>query len=172
MGTLDRLGYTSTPANGAQRAMQNAASTGRAAWIFQRTLYPVDRVLFRLTSGRLTVPGIVAGLPVILLTTTGRKSGEPRTMPLLGVPLDDDIAIIGTNYGQQNTPGWVYNLEADPTATVEWRDSSIDVVARPADEAEADRAFELATDVYAGYAAYRERARARTIRVFVLESTS
>ncbi len=168
MGLLDELGYTVKPANGVQRLVQRGASSRPGAWVFQRTLYPVDKVLFRLTKGRMTLPGLVAGLPVIMLTTTGAKSGEARTMPLLGVPLDADLAVIGSNYGQQRTPGWVYNLEADPHATVEYRDRSVPVAARRASDDESDRAFDLAADVYPGYAKYRERADHRVIRVFVL----
>lgn len=169
MGVLDDLGYEVKPANRFQKLMQQIGSSRPGAWIFQRTLYAMDKVLFRLSKGRLTVPGLVAGLPVVMLTTTGAKSGEPRTMPLLGVPLDGDLAVIGSNYGQHTTPGWVYNLEADAHATVTYRDRTLPVLARRADEDETDRAFELAADVYPGYAKYRERADHRVIRVFVLE---
>ncbi len=112
MGVLDELGYTVEPANLAQRATQTVTGTRAGAWISQRTLYPLDKALFRASGGRLTVPGLMAGLPVIMLTTTGAKSGQPRTMPLVGTPFGDDLAIIGSNYGQQRTPGWVYNLGA------------------------------------------------------------
>ena len=115
------------------------------------------------------MPGLMAGLPVIMLTTTGAKSGEPRSMPLVGIPLGDDLAVIGSNYGQQRTPGWVYNLEADPTATVSYRDRAVEVTARAASDAETDEAFEIATSFYPGYGKYRARASHRTIRVFVLE---
>ena len=170
MGLLHELGYEVKPANAVQRAMQHVASTKPMAWFFQRTLYPIDKRLFRWSKGRITVPGLVAGLPVITLTTTGRKSGEPRTMPLLGVPIGDDLAVIGTNYGQEHTPGWVHNLEADPHGTVAFGDRRVDVTARRADVAEAEQAFERAAEVYVGYAEYRKRVTDREIRVFVLES--
>ena len=169
MGVLDELGYVLKPANAAQRLTQRIAASGPGAWLFQRTLYPVDKVLYARTDGRLTVPGLMAGLPVIMLTTTGAKSGEPRSMPLVGIPLGDDIAVIGSNYGQRRTPGWVYNLEADPTATVSYRDRAVEVTARAASDAETDEAFEIAMSFYPGYGKYRARASHRTIRVFVLE---
>ena len=90
MGVLDELDYVLKPANAAQRLTQRIAASGPGAWLFQRTLYPVDKVLYARTDGRLTVPGLMAGLPVIMLTTTGAKSGEPRSMPLVGIPLGDD----------------------------------------------------------------------------------
>jgi deazaflavin-dependent oxidoreductase (nitroreductase family) len=169
MGTIDELGYAVKPANAFQRLMQRIAATKPAAWVFQRTLYVVDRPLQRWTKGRITVPGLVAGLPVVVLTTTGAKSGEPRTMPLVGIPLDGDLAVIGSNYGQTRTPGWVFNLESDPHATVAWRDRRVDVVARPADDVEVERAFAAGGAMYPGFDAYRERAAHRRIRVFVLE---
>ena len=145
MGVLDELDYVLKPANAAQRVTQRIAASGPGAWVFQRTLYPVDKVLYKRTDGRLTVPGLMAGLPVIMLTTTGAKSGEPRSMPL-----GDDLAVIGSNYGQQRTPGWVYNLETDPAATVSYRDRSVEVTARAATDAEADEAFEIAASFYPG----------------------
>ncbi len=169
MGVLDELDYELKPANAAQRVTQRIAASAPGAWVFQRTLYPVDKVLYERTDGRLTVPGLMAGLPVIMLTTTGAKSGEPRTMPLVGIPLDDDLAVIGSNYGQQRTPGWVYNLEADPAATVSYRDRSVEVTARLARDSEADEAFAVAATFYPGYGKYRARASHRTIRVFILE---
>jgi deazaflavin-dependent oxidoreductase (nitroreductase family) len=66
----------------------------------------------------------------------------------------------------------VYNLEADPAATVSYRERSVDVTARPASDAEADRAFEIAATFYPGYGKYRARADHRKIRVFMLEPTA
>ena len=172
MGSLDELEYTVKPANGLQRIMQKVASSRPGAWLFQRTMYALDKPLFRLSRGRLTLPGLLAGLPVIMLTTTGAKSGQSRTMPLLGIPLGGDIAVIGSNYGQTATPGWVYNLEADSSAVVGYRDRSLAVTARPADDEECDSAFTEAAKVYPGYGAYRARAEHRTIRVFVLEAAA
>ncbi|GIT00942.1 MAG: hypothetical protein CM1200mP26_26540 [Acidimicrobiales bacterium] len=106
----------------------------------------------------------------MMLTTTGAKTGKPRTMPLLGIPVGEDLGVIGSNFGQRNTPGWVYNLEADPSAVVAYRDRSVEVVARRADEAETDRIFALGHAFYPGYAKYRLRADHRIIRVFILET--
>lgn len=172
MGLLEDLGYGFKSPNGLQRGMQNFASSRPGAWLFSKTLYPMDKLLFRVTGGRLTLPSLTAGLPVIMLTTTGARSGKPRTMPLLGIPVGEDLAVIGSNYGQKPTPGWVYNLEADPSATVGYRDRTVAVTARRADASETDLVFEMAAGVYAGYAKYRSRADHRVIRVFVLESSA
>ncbi len=169
MGVLSELGYVVEPANAAQRVTQKIAASGPGSWVFQKTLYVIDRPLFRASKGRWSGPGLLAGLPVIMLTTTGAKTGLPRQMPLVGIPMGDDMAIIGSNYGQEPTPGWVYNLLANPAAAVAHRDRSVEVIARPATEAETDEAFDNAARIYPGYAKYRARASHRTIRVFVLE---
>jgi deazaflavin-dependent oxidoreductase (nitroreductase family) len=172
MGALGKLGFEVRSANVLQRAVQKVASTRFGAWYFSKTLHLPDKALFKVTGGRLTVPALLAGLPVMMLTTTGAKTGKPRTMPLLGIPVGEDLAVIGSNYGQRNTPGWVYNLEADPSAIIAYRDRSVEVVARRADEAETDRIFALGHSFYPGYAKYRSRADHRIIRVFILETAT
>ncbi len=169
MGLISELRFDVKDANAIQRVPQKFASSGPGAWVFQRTLYPIDRRLFRLTKGRLTVPGLMAGLPVILLTTTGAKTGEDRTMPLVGIPMDDDMAVIGSNFGQSSTPGWVYNLRAKAEATVAHGSESVEVTARSATDAETERAFEAGAAFYGGFPKYRERASHREIEVFILE---
>lgn len=169
MGAQSELGFEVKPANFAQRTVHRVSSTQLGAWLFSKTLYPMDKALFKVTGGRLTIPTLLAGLPVLMLTTTGARTGQRRKMPLIGIPVGEDLAVIGSNYGQKNTPGWVYNLEAEPAAIVEYRNSSLGVVARRADEVEADRVFDLGQTVYPGYAKYRMRANHRVIRVFVLE---
>lgn len=170
MGLWRDLGYRVQSPNAAQRGMQKLGYSRTGAWLFSKVLYPLDKALFRMTGGRLTLPSLTAGVPVVMLTTTGAKSGKTRTMPLLGIPVGEDLAIVGSNYGQEATPGWVYNLEADPSATIGYRDRTVAVTARRADQDEADQVFDLAAGVYFGYAKYRTRADHRVIRVFILES--
>ena len=170
MALLTELGYTVRTPNLAQRAVQSLGSTKPVAWVFQKTLYPMDRVLYRRSGGRITVPGILAGLPVIMVTTTGARSGQPRTMPLLGIPMDGAIAMLGTNYGQKPTPGWVYNLRADPSATIEYRGTSVDVVARVATMSETEEAFALAAKVYPAFNDYRDRIEGRDVSAFILDT--
>jgi deazaflavin-dependent oxidoreductase (nitroreductase family) len=172
MGVVGELGFEAKPANVLQRLIQTLASSRCGAWFFAKTLYPQDKVIFKLTGGRLTVPTVLAGLPVLMFTTTGARTGRRRTMPLLGIPVGENLAVIGSNYGQKKTPGWVYNLEADPSATVEYGGRSVDVVARRANEPETEEVFRRAGSIYSGFAKYRARASHRVIRVFVLEKAS
>ena len=111
----------------------------------------------------------LAGLPVLVVTTTGRRSGLPRRAQLIGIPVDDEIALIGTNFGQAATPTWVLNLEADPRASVTHRDLTVEAVARPATEDERAQILELAGRVYVGYPKYLRRVTGRHVRVLVLE---
>lgn len=169
MGLISELDYEVKDANAIQRVTQRVAASGPGAWVFQRTMYPIDKGLYRLTKGRLTVPGLMAGLPVIMMTTTGAKTGKDRTMPLVGIPMGDDLAVMGSNFGQSSTPGWVYNLRAKPEATVEFGSESVAVAARSATTAETERAFEAGAAFYGGFPKYRQRASHREIEVFVLE---
>src|SRR5688572_611598 len=111
MGVAADLGYAHHRPNVVQRVMQSIASSRPGAWVFSRILSPLDRIVHRLSKGRVTVPEVVAGLPVVFVTTTGRRSGEPRPSPLIAVPIADTLALVGTNFGQASTPAWVLNLE-------------------------------------------------------------
>jgi deazaflavin-dependent oxidoreductase (nitroreductase family) len=90
---------------------------------------------------------------------------------LLAFPVDDDLALLGTSFGQAKTPGWVYNIERDPSVTISYRGASVQGRARPARQAEEPGIWERAGSAYPGYSSYGERASHRRIRVFVLESS-
>ncbi|MFM8302724.1 MAG: nitroreductase family deazaflavin-dependent oxidoreductase [Actinomycetota bacterium] len=168
MGLQAELGYRVRPANAAQRATQRMAATPPGAWLFARTAHHLDAWALRLSRGRITLGGLVAGIPVLTVTTTGRKSGQRRTLPLLGVPIGDDIALVGTNFGQDAMPAWYLNLAADPHGEVTYRDRTVPVVAREADDAEWDQVLRAAAGIYPGYDAYRARITNRRIPVLVL----
>jgi deazaflavin-dependent oxidoreductase (nitroreductase family) len=171
MGLQQALGYTVKPANAAQRAFQHLSSSRPGAWMFAHTAHRLDKLLLRATHGRTTLAGLTAGIPVLTITTTGRKSGVPRTMPLLGVPVGDDLALVGTNFGREQEPAWVGNLHAEPRAVVEYRGTRIDVVGRDATADERDAVLHEAARIYPGYDAYRERISTREIPVLVLVLT-
>jgi deazaflavin-dependent oxidoreductase (nitroreductase family) len=170
VGTATELGYRHPRANAAQRAVQAIGSSKPGAWTFARLLPPVDRLLERATHGRWSAPGLLAGLPVIMVTTTGRRSRRPRTTPLIAVPVDGDLTLLGTNFGGPSTPAWVLNLESDPRVTVAFRGRKVDLVARPATDEERAAAWAASSRVYGGYGEYRTRVQEREIRIFVLES--
>lgn len=172
MGLSQALGYEMSSPNAVQRAVQRIAATRPGGWIVAKLQPPLDKALFNRTGGTTTAASLLSGLPVIMLTTTGAKSGVARTTPIFGIPLGDNLALIGSNYGRETAPGWVYNLAADPAAKVTYGDRTVHVAARTADQEETDQVFARAGHIYPGYDEYRSRAARRSIQVFVLESTA
>ena len=156
-------------ANVIQKALRRVAGSGPGSWLFARVLHRIDRPVYRLTRGRHTFASLLSGIPVVMLTTTGARSGQPRTVPVLGLPTTEGLAVIASNFGQQRHPAWYYNLRANPEGSV-----AVDGQSRRfrADEAEGDRRrriWEQGLRVYPGWSQYERRAANRRIAVFVLE---
>lgn len=173
MSLVQDLSYEFRPPNRAQQALQTFASSRPGSWAFARVAPALDTWVGRLTRGRTSAPELLAGLPVLDVTTTGRKSGQRRTTHLIAIPVGGSLALIGSNFGQAATPAWVLNLEADPRATATYRNRAIEVVARPADAAEFEEVLRRAAPLYGGYAKYRERiGDSRRLRIFVLEAAA
>ncbi|MEU4398692.1 nitroreductase family deazaflavin-dependent oxidoreductase [Micromonospora orduensis] len=133
-----------------------------------RLLVPADRVVGRLTRGRVVALGL---LPSLLITTVGRRSGKPRSNPLLYVPDGDAYVVIGSNWGQTHQPGWAMNLLAEPTAEVAVKGQRIPVRAELATGAERDRLWHLLVTEWPAYRTYVQRAGGREIRIFRLVPT-
>ena len=107
------------------------------------------------------------GVPTLLLTTTGRKSGEPRTTPLIFGRDGDDYVIIASMGGAPMHPQWYRNLEANADAEIQVRGERIAVTARTATDDEKPRIWQHMADLWPNYDAYQERTD-RTIPVVVL----
>lgn len=152
--------------------MQALASTRPGAWFFSKTLAGTDRALAKVSHGRIALPTVMARLPVLVLTSTGRKSGQPRQTHLIAVPFRDTLALLGTNFGQGSTPAWVLNLEANPRAAVTHQGVTREVRARHATDDERAEILSAADAFYAGYAKYQQRITGRELRIFVLEPVS
>jgi deazaflavin-dependent oxidoreductase (nitroreductase family) len=168
VGIMQAFGYQIGKPNAAQVAMQRIAATRAGAWFFARTLHHADRALLRLSRGQVSVPGVVAGLPVLTVTTIGARTGQRRSVPLIGVPAGDDIAVIGTSFGQSRTPGWYHNMRADPTVEVTYQDKTVKAIAREADEEEKKVIWDQARTIYGGYQAYASRIKDRQIHIMIL----
>jgi deazaflavin-dependent oxidoreductase (nitroreductase family) len=144
-----------------ERTMEKFARTPAGDWYMKRIAPRLDPPLLRLTGGRVSS---VYPVPVLLLTTTGAKTGLPRTLPLLYLDDGDDIVLIASNYGKTSHPAWYRNLVANPKVEVlAGRKSGTYAAAEITDAAERDRAWDLALDMYAGYGDYEGRAGRRTI---------
>jgi deazaflavin-dependent oxidoreductase (nitroreductase family) len=170
MGLANDLGYERGRHHVLQRWVVALASTRLISAVSRRLLPSIDRFVLRLTRGASTLTSISSGLPVIWMSTRGARTGLKRTVPLLGFPVGENLAVLGTHFGSHDTPGWVHNLEATPRADVAYRGTTAQVLARPASPDEAGDVWEMASASYPGYRHYAGRASHRVIRVFVLEA--
>ena len=125
----------------------------------------IDKALIPRTNGRLSSVGIDR---VGLVTTTGAKSGLPRTQPLILIDDADGLLAIGSNYGRPSHPSWSTNLVAHPECTVEFKSAPAQYRVDLLTGADRASAWETATDFYAGYERYRVSCAPREIRVFRL----
>jgi deazaflavin-dependent oxidoreductase (nitroreductase family) len=168
-GLAAELGYRIPRPNVFHRGVHAFASTQAGAWTFSKVLRHADDLVGRVPKGRTSAPELLAGLPVLDITTTGRRSGAPRRTHLIAVPYADTLALLGTNFGQRSTPAWVLNLEADPHVSVTHQGRSIDAVARAANPDEHLAVLAASAGVYGGYLKYQDRITRRRLRIFVLE---
>ena len=108
--------------------------------------------LYRLSGGR--IGGRVGKAPVLLLTTTGRKSGQKRTAPVVYLRDGERYVVINTNAGNAKVPAWSLNLAADPEAEVEVGRKKLRVRARVAEGEERAELWRKHIDQYAGFDEY------------------
>ena len=127
----------------------------------------VQTVVYKATSGR--VGGHWAGRPVLLLTTTGRRSGEPRSTIVLFGRDGARYIVIGSNTGSDRPPAWALNLLADPSGEVMVGGAQFPVRASVLEGDERERVWRSMTERYAGFDKYRART-SRDIKVFALEA--
>ena len=107
-------------------------------------------------------------MPTLLLTTTGRKSGEPRSTPLIYQRVGADLAVIGTRFGSTRHPAWYLNLRDRPEATVLLDGEEFAVHSREARSDEWKRIWSQATRLYGGYERYRSRVGSRRVPILIL----
>lgn len=122
--------------------------------------------MYRRTGG--LVGGRIRGLPVLLLTTTGRKSGQQRTSPLSYLTDGPNYVVIASNSGRPNYPAWFLNLQSDPHATVQVGRNTRNVTARVATPEERAKLWAELTRKARNYADY-EKMTTREIPMVVLE---
>ena len=125
--------------------------------------------LYRLSGGR--IGGRVGKAPVLLLTTTGRKSGQKRTAPVVYLRDGERFVVINTNAGNAKVPAWSLNLAADPEAEVEVGRRRLPVRARVAEGEERVELWRKHIDQYAGFDEY-DAELDREPKVIVLDPIS
>lgn len=154
------------------RVLRRVGSTTWARLVLgPKVLTRVDRVLHRVTRGRVVASDLL--FDTLMLTTTGRRSGQPRTTPLARLDLDGTPVVIASNFGRESHPAWSLNLLADPDATIEVDRRVRAVVARQLSPDEQQRVWPQAIAIWPGYQTYRQTtANVRDIRMFALETPS
>ena len=121
------------------------------AWFF----VPVHQFLFRLSGGH--VLSRLEGTGVLILVTRGRKSGEPRSSPLLYFQFEEsgDLIVVASNYGQDHHPAWYLNIAADPIVSVETRGEHLDAEAHTTQGEERTALFDRVVAANSRFATYR-----------------
>ena len=167
-GLQQEIGYQNRKRSRMHTAVLRVTGTRASSRLMSKVVSPLDAAISRLTGGKFTATSQLSGLPLITLVTTGARSGERRENLLAAIPCGDDLAVIASNFGQQESPGWVFNLRANPDATVIYGDQTVAVTARPADRDECEQVFIAGAAINPTFTQYRERITARTIPVFIL----
>ncbi|MCW2547384.1 MAG: putative nitroreductase [Mycobacterium sp.] len=145
-----------------------AVRVGSISWMpnLLPQIVMVDKLLQRVTLHRYTILD-VAGLPNLVLTVTGRKSGLPRSTPLLCVPDGARVLVAGSNFGGPKEPLWVKNIEADPHVSVRIHGVETQRVATMLEGEDRAQAWKAMLEVWPNFAKYEERTD-RAIKVFQL----
>ena len=124
---------------------------------------------FRANGGK--VSGPFAGAPLLLLTTTGAKSGQTRTNPVVYTKDGDRLVIIASKGGAPKSPDWYHNLVANPTVTIELPGEKFEARASVAEGEERDRLYAAQAEVMPTFNDYQQKT-SRRIPVVLLERAS
>jgi deazaflavin-dependent oxidoreductase (nitroreductase family) len=163
------INFEQRPPGLLRRLVRNAAEIIPMALVPGRVLPRLDREVFRLTRGRTTFSAWASGLPIVMLTTTGARTGQPRTLPILGLPDGDRLVVIASNFGRPQHPGWYYNLRAHPLVLISWKGSTVEMRARELTGDERQRYLTRSQATYPWWEQYHHRAAPRQIPVIMLE---
>ena len=126
----------------------------------------VHRALYRATGGR--IGARLRGADMLLLSTLGRRSGQPRVTPLLYVADGERFVVVASNAGDDRHPAWLLNLRKQPAAEIQVGARKLRVQAREASDVEAERLWPKLLASYKNFRGYRTSAK-RHIPVVVLD---
>jgi deazaflavin-dependent oxidoreductase (nitroreductase family) len=148
------------------RSLQAMASSRWFGKVGPTVMPPLDRALHRAFGGRVLLSSMM--LPCAIVTTTGRKSGEPRESPLATVPLDGGLYVVGSNFGKAHHPAWSWNLLADPTARISFRGEDFAATASLLDDDQKATTWPRLIERWPLFDQYVDRS-GRDLRVFRLQ---
>lgn len=148
------------------KALQTVGKTRAFAAVYRHVGPKIDPKLAKISDGEFVAK--VYGLPGLLIHTTGAKSGQPRSNPLLYVRDGKDFVVVGTNFGQPKHPAWTANLIAHPRASIEIGPHTLPVEAELVADEVWDRVWPRLVEVYPGYHNYLKRRGNLPPRMFLL----
>jgi deazaflavin-dependent oxidoreductase (nitroreductase family) len=150
-----------------KRGLARITATKAGAAVHRTIAAPLDAAVMKITGGRLN--SSAGAMPMVVLTSTGARSGQRRESPLGYFTDGDDVIVIASNYGGARHPGWYHNLIAHPECELHIGSRGGPFTAHQTDGDDRERLFELAVGFYPGYAKYAERTTdIRTIRILRL----
>lgn len=144
------------------------AATRQGMQMFYLYVRLIDMPISRLTKGNFIPSANGNIMPVHYLTTTGSKSGTPRSIPVLCVPDGEKLILIGSNWGNPKDPSWAYNLRANAEAQVQKGKMRKTFIARELHGEEREAYWQKAVKFYPPYTSYEEHS-GRSLPVFLLE---
>jgi deazaflavin-dependent oxidoreductase (nitroreductase family) len=124
--------------------------------VVMKVMAPLNTWIYRASKGRIGAkfPG---GAPICIVTTTGRRSGKARTVPLLFLQDDDDVVVVASKGGMPEHPDWYHNISANPEVQIEIGTDKASYVARTADAGERADLWPRLCEIYSSYADYQAR---------------
>jgi deazaflavin-dependent oxidoreductase (nitroreductase family) len=152
-----------------RRLVRRTAATRPMALVFGLVQEPIDRFVYRVSGGRGTASSWLGGLEVSMLTTTGARTGMPRTLPVLALPTGEAMILVASNFGRERNPSWYHNLRANPRATIVFEGTRREVVARELSGSEREQGYRLAEEMFPAFTRYRRWSTNRRIPVMSLE---
>jgi len=145
-------------------------TTNRATtWLVKNYASRLDPLIFKATNGRLTSMGPPA-MPMLTLTSVGRRSGQPRSVHLACIEHEGDYLVVASAMGQQKHPAWRYNIEANPEVEVQMRGERFAARARALTDREKEEVWDEIREAIPQMNVYVARTD-RNIRVFRLSRT-
>jgi deazaflavin-dependent oxidoreductase (nitroreductase family) len=152
------------------RVVQKAAQQSSFSPVALKIAPFLDKVISKVSGGRFTLTSLI--VPTVVLTTTGAKSGQPRTTPLACMPDGDGVFyVVGSNFGTEKHPAWTANLIKTPSATVVYAGQTMQVDARLLSDEEKADVWPRLTKVWPVYDTYVTKTD-RNLRVFLLTRSS
>ncbi|MET7400868.1 nitroreductase family deazaflavin-dependent oxidoreductase [Dactylosporangium sp. NPDC005572] len=161
--------YDHAQANMLRRLVRRAATSWLVSRLSVGVLHRIDRGAYRFSRRKTTFSTWASGLPVVMLTTTGARTGQSRTTPVLGVPYGNGFVLIASNFGRRRHPAWYHNLRMHPRIMLTVDGVSREFEAYELSGKEREQRFEAAVRMNPGLLNYRSWAGDRQIPVVGLD---